>query len=103
MTYVRHTYTVDDDVKILDGHAAELTWQEIAESLPGLSARQVRMRAARIGVHHCRKVKDEMQCPKKPTRDLLLALEGQFISFSRQQGVDYLDARTLLMDGRLAV
>ena len=98
MTKFQAHFTPDEDVAIIDGHAAGLTWNEIVATLPGRTSRTVRMRAHRIGIHQSRKNSDEVPCPKKPTRDLLLALEDQFAIHARKWNVDYLDARTLLMN-----
>lgn len=102
MSRFQNHYTPDEDVVIIDGIAAGLTWEQIVASLPGRTPKTVRMRAARMGAHKPSPSNDVMECPKKPTRDLLLALEAQFAKASRSMGVDYLDARSLLMDGRFA-
>ncbi len=92
------TWTAAEDDLIVDGIAKGLTWQGIAETMPGRTARTARLRADRMGIRPVRKELDEGICPIDASRELLDRLEASFTNAARKWGVDYLDARTLLMN-----
>ncbi len=51
-----------------------------------------------MGVLPPRKAKDAVPCPIEASRTLLERMEASFAMFARKWGVEYIDARTLLMN-----
>ncbi len=91
-------WTPEEDNLLIQGLTERYSYARIAEDIPGRNHRMCRFRAERLGLRMRHKRFGDFECPKEGSRDLLQELEAAFHKYAKLWGVDYLDARTLLMN-----
>ncbi len=94
----RTPWTPEEDAILRQGIADKKPMRHIAAMIEGRTSKMTSLRAERLGIRVGRNPKDAIICPISASAELRDRLEASFANFSRKHKVDYLDARTMLMN-----